>query len=188
MADFKINDLAEIVPGADTSLILQTAAGVTGRIEWASVGGSLTHTYGSLYYYSAVGTALTGTATSWNQFAGFSQGPLSRVTADVADAVGDHLTIVEAGTYLVHFATSIQSATANSSTFRIGPLVNDSPLACGCSAVRYLSGTNDTGSIAGVTIGTFAVNDEISLGYYNLGGANRAITVLTANLAILRVS
>lgn len=184
MANVQINDLASVTPADDTSLIVQTAAGTTGKSTPAAVCGAGA-VYGHMYYSNSTGTNLVLTAqNTWYGVTFLTAGEVQGMTADAADATADHLTISTTGVYRMTFTASADPDAAG--TFEIGIHVNGT--ACSRGGIAIVSpSVSDSISKAGHSIVRLTAGQEISFRARCTSAATKTLKFFVVSLSVERL-
>lgn len=183
----QIIDKSATTPAATDYLLSQASAGTTSKVTPVAVrdGGAV---YGALYY-SDTGSSITlTTQNTWYGFTGAVEGELRGITADVADATADHLTIVTSGTYRMTL-TACYSTTGTpngAGTYELSAHVDGVECTSGCATRRYLS-AGDVGSVAGHSIVPLTAGQEVSIRARCTSASTRALTVERLCLSLERV-
>jgi len=141
--------------------------------------------YGGIFTSGSDAVTVGTIGTTVKKFAGFAQNnPATNVTPDNAN---DNLTALLAGDYQIIFNCSISTvASGDSGIYQFHVRINDVEQTIGVH--RFMSGTNDVGSIACQGIKTLAVNDVVTIWVESdAGGDNDDINVIHASLSIIKV-
>lgn len=143
--------------------------------------------YGVLYE-DADGSGRAENCTTGGTFQGWkfaTAGPLSGgVTADVADANADHLTVPEAGDYAVLVRSQGFLVDASTETGHMRVAVNDTPVARTDSRMRNGS-VSVIGNFIIMDILTLSADDTVSL-YWTVATTNNDINFRNTSLVVIK--
>ena len=146
--------------------------------------------YGTLFYdYDTSGPSVI-TVTTQNVVVGITiltAGDLLGITADVADATADHLTIPTGGlgTYDIFYTINGHPSSA-SEDIEFG-VYKDGTIMTGTSRVMSWAGNLNTVSVSGQLTDVLADSEELSLRFLN-STSNGDFTLKGAHLTIIRIA
>jgi len=146
--------------------------------------------FGQIYEEDGTGTLVLAAQDTWYQIVEFTaNGPST--TNITPDFTNDHLTVTNAGFYQVSFSVSFSQSTAVSIEYDFHIRKNNGATTFeNTSQHRNTNGNQSVGSLAATGILQLLAGDTIELWVMRLGGGatDRTITIVVANIVLIRLS